>query len=713
VGKNRFRNSSLADPMKMVQGRSLAQVLEELRQQPKQAGKEYTLSRLLSIFVSACHALAYAHSRGVVHRDLKPANIMLGDFGEVYVMDWGLAKVLAVGGNPPTSALASSTRPPKVVATSREPETDLTQDGAILGTPAYMPPEQARGQIQAIDQRSDVYSLGAILYDLLALQPPVEQKGGYLAVLLRVMESNIMLPEKRNPQRARAGLIPRELSAIAMKALAQDPNARYQSVAALRRDVERFLEGRSVSAKDDTRWETLIKFSRRNKGFSAATAVASLVLAVVVGFSLKINHEARLDAEQAQERAETALTNFQTEQVKRQEQARNSVPAFLRAARLAANERQFDDALAQINVAMEYATDPAEVYLLKAKVLILKMDFAAAEVELQRYRLLRPDDSNGLRLSDWCNRVDANDPRTLVPFLEQFLRDNEFAQMAALRPFRTKLQAYYSSRLEQAWPGMGAWRVKVLQDGKLDVNLSQCEAQVTALAPLRGMPLTKLNLHRCTKIKSLKPLTDMPLTDLILRDCVELNDLTPLQQSPITYLDLAGCRRIQNLTPLARIPITHLDLGVCPVSDLGPLRNLPLNWLSLYDCRDVQDLQPLHGLQNLKYLDLTGCLSRDVSALRDLPLTWLTLFRSAVRDLTPLQRLPLKHLDIADTKVDDLTPLADMALEHFLFTPKNIKKGIPVIRRMKSLKVISTNAEDTQFTAEEFWKHDDAGDFKR
>ena len=200
--------------MKMVKGRSLAQVLDELRQNPKTAEKEYSLGRLLNIFVNVCNALAYAHSRGVVHRDLKPANIMVGDFGEVYVMDWGLAKVLkggqaseadgsavagvAVGCRRSPSQSISAKRSSKV-ETSREPEADLTQEGAVLGTPVYMPPEQATGNVDAIDQRSDIYSLGAILYEMLTLQPPVDKEGGYLAILMRVMQGEIVPPEQRNP----------------------------------------------------------------------------------------------------------------------------------------------------------------------------------------------------------------------------------------------------------------------------------------------------------------------------------------------------------------------------------------------------------------------------------------------------------------------------------------------------------------------------------
>jgi serine/threonine protein kinase/Flp pilus assembly protein TadD len=153
--------------MKLVQGRSLAELLAE------RATLTQDRHRYLSIFEQICQTMTYAHSRGVIHRDLKPANVMVGSFGEVQIVDWGLAKVLAQGKAAEAQAVAPSEAAPTASPSGKmRASTSHSVAGAVMGTPAYMPPEQARGEIERVDERSDVFALGAILCEILTGDPP-------------------------------------------------------------------------------------------------------------------------------------------------------------------------------------------------------------------------------------------------------------------------------------------------------------------------------------------------------------------------------------------------------------------------------------------------------------------------------------------------------------------------------------------------------------
>src|SRR5205085_4046589 len=159
--------------MKLVKGRTFAALLAE------RAGPAADLPRFLGIFEQVCQAVAYAHACGVVHRDLKPSNVMVGSFGEVQVMDWGLAKVLGRGGIADEERSLRSQADGDTVRTLRTgSEANESRVGSVLGTPGYMAPEQARGQLDTLDERADVFGLGAILCEILTGLPPYTGSSG-------------------------------------------------------------------------------------------------------------------------------------------------------------------------------------------------------------------------------------------------------------------------------------------------------------------------------------------------------------------------------------------------------------------------------------------------------------------------------------------------------------------------------------------------------
>ena len=480
--------------MKMVQGRSLSQILDALRQDAGPAEKEYPLARLLNIFVSICqrHRLrpqprrdsprpetGQHHGgrlrRGVRH-GLGPGQGAQGR--ERLGCGDRAGSALPSGSGSGSGSHSSAGR----VATIRQADADLTVDGEVLGTPAYMPPEQATGQIQAIDQRSDIYSLGAILYEMLALRAPVSKEGTYVAILMRVAEGEIRPPEEGDAGRVRAGQIPRELSAVAMKALLLQPEKRYQTVEALRHDIELFQEGHSVSAKEDTKWELFTKLVKRNKGLSLGIAVAMVVLLCSLGVVGKAWWETN--------RAYTAYQQEQEEKQKEQEDKRQrtakAVPAFVKVARLAVNQLEFDEALSEVSLALDYAPDQADARLLKGQLLIWKKDYAGARRELETYLAKKPQAAAGASpaelaekkshdeaiagLVELCQRKNPDAPTTLLAFahlLEQ-QKAPVLADVAACAvwPQHARGPASGAGFVSQADRGRLAWAGKQTVDGR-------------------------------------------------------------------------------------------------------------------------------------------------------------------------------------------------------------------------------------------------------
>lgn len=229
--------------MKLVQGRTLAEVILDLMLKRRDVQKEYNLHKLVSILEQICETMHFAHERGVIHRDLKPENVMLGDYGEVHVMDWGLARV-EVETDPDIEGA-------EFVETARVSSGTETQHGEIKGTPMYMAPEQFRGDSSVLDARSDVYALGCLLYEMLTLHPAFD--GSLSELISKKMSGDVVDVATRNPRRNP----PESVSEVCRKAMATDPDERYATTRDMGAALRSWLDGRGERARRHREAEAL------------------------------------------------------------------------------------------------------------------------------------------------------------------------------------------------------------------------------------------------------------------------------------------------------------------------------------------------------------------------------------------------------------------------------------------------------------------------
>ena len=320
--------------MKMVNGRTLQQIIDSLKVSDQATLKDYGLDRLLAVFRKICDAIGFAHYHQIIHRDLKPDNIMVGEFGEVLVMDWGLAKILTDDQEEPQS----DRKPTEAVDSTAEFDGfgDLTLDGEFIGTPRYMPPEQAGGKVEEIDKRSDVFALGGILYAILTLNPPI--RGNSLKELLDNLKTgNITAPSEFGSTASTAvkmrtgsgaapgelsgltldhcpdGKVPPSMSAVAMRALAVKKEERYQAVDDLAADIDRFKSGFATSVESLSAFGQARLFVRRHRTVSVAVftalVIVSVLTAVFMSQLMASNRQTEAKAEEASKNATRAVAN--------------------------------------------------------------------------------------------------------------------------------------------------------------------------------------------------------------------------------------------------------------------------------------------------------------------------------------------------------------------------------------------------------------------
>ena len=639
----------------------------------------------LDILMRVADAVAFAHSKGIIHRDLKPENVMLGDYGEVLVMDWGLA-----------------------VAITDDAKADkLDPEHAVGGTPCYMPPEMAVGDAEKIGPASDVYLLGAILFEIVTGKRP--HPGEHAMACLESAALNRIVGTEADTGEEAAGR--EELLTIALTAMATRPSERHAGVkgfqASLRQyrthaesiaikeqadrdfehaEVERTYElysqaafgyrqalklwtGNEAAAEGLRRTRMTIatrafqrgdldlarslldpdnpdhdelrrkidgarrlratrrrrqKLTRRLAVGTVAAAIIILSLAVVWVLNAK-----RSEVEQ-RHKAEKALSDYKAEQAARAADRRDSAPSLVRSAKVLTERREFKAALDTIQTAVEYRPELPDARLVCAVLLFHQGKVDPALAEAEAFAKLKPEGQDGttvlrvLRVARERGKEEAP-LNLLLPVLGRMGMNMLAADLAGSAKGQLEM---YRAKLRKAWPDKAAKIDRILRWEKsglfLDLHREKYSiTNVRSLEPLRGIPLGGIRIYR------------QPLTDL-----------SPLRGMPLKRLEIHGPLQPVDLSPLEGLPLTDLLLNCRNhVPDLRPLRKLPLKRLHL-TCNQELNLTQLRGLQ-IEHLSLSIFPVDSLAALEGMPLTKLHLDKVRnLSDLTPLRGMNLRGLNL-------------------------------------------------------------------
>jgi len=664
--------------MKMVRGITLKKILELLRNGVAGTVKKYQLPALLTVFQKACDAIAFAHSKGVIHRDLKPDNIMIGDFGEVLVMDWGLAKVIGKKEGAPQHMRT-------MVMSARAAEADFgnTLAGTIMGTPYYMAPEQARGEVETLDARADIYALGAILFELLYLRHPVT--GESLEVVLEnVRQGVIDWPNPRQsirqkePSHLPGGRAPDSLLAVCRKALALDPDERYARVDEFQADLEAYQHGFATSAEKTSPLKNFWLLVQRRKIESIA---AALVFIAVTGFGTQ--------AVIAGRQAARALADL-----------KSNAPSLLQLAESEALVQKFDSALLNASAALKL--DP-QLHAARWRQAWIHLGLGKWNEAAEALRDAAQRDSGKRFLANGilpvAERLAAAAPRDgqaatpdeamVIRYLENVGAAGEVTKFTSrFASDAEKRRQVVVSRLEKTL-GKGAFSTELFGPFKW-VAARGFNRALTSADALRGLPLDVVSIEG-TKITDLSPLQGIALKDLNI-NVTTVTDLAPLHGMPLATLRMNGTK-ITDLSPLTGAPLSVFSADTTgpagPLSDLTPLNGAPLKELRIGNS-NVYELPDLSKAP-LEILNAGGSKLTSIENLRGKPVRDVSLGGTSVRDLTPLTGTPLARLSLETSLCGDFSPLRGCPLEvlsinYYKGTDLTTLRGLPI----KSLDIYET-----------------------
>ena len=550
--------------MKALKGETLGEIIKPLRNGNGDYRQRYTRTRLLGIFLKVCNAIDYAHTKGVIHLDLKPSNINVGDFGDVQVLDWGLSTLIThlsdYDGEPVSWHSIDEVSLEDGQTLTRYLESSAKRrehKNVVGGTPGYMSPEQAQGVPSDIDFQTDVYMLGAMLYEILTYHCPIEG-GTVKESLQKTVRGDFPPPGERAPELR----IPPALAAIAMKAMELDPADRYPNVAALIRDIQKYQEGFATSAENPTFVTHLALLVKRHKMAVGLIAASATLIAAILAqsfTSIKKSERVALDALAALQEKNDYIAAT----------ARQVAPDYLTLMARAEREHEFAAAEQALDTSLAFDPSLAEGWLHKGRMLLCHQRFSEAWNILSGnhghpVQKAPPAIRLAKKYKDAGRITDADLPKLTKDFIDYGVAEGiprlfYHLNRATFDP-ETRFPAIAKSleilnpKIEKVnfkWLAMGSggWMIDLGNNPELD-----------DISPLCGLNILILNASH-TGTPDLNMLTEDGLIELRLSG-TQLNHLPKLDQlHGLQVLDISKTR-IRNITNILKYPkLKSLDIG--------------------------------------------------------------------------------------------------------------------------------------------------------
>ena len=485
--------------MKLVGGQSLSKILKALSS--KDPDCHFSTQDLMDIFIKICDAVSYAHSKGILHLDLKPENIRVGEFGEVLVCDWGLAKVI----DSPEEEPADIDLDPCLY-------NDITLDGVIKGTPGFMAPEQVEFKLGEKDKRTDVYALGGILYSLLALRPPIDHKD-VQKTLDDTVAGKINPPSQSAPKEREVSL---SLEAVTMKALRLNAKERYQTVAELRQEIYKWMGGFATDAENAGFAKSLLLLLKRHKAVSVLLLVI-LISSIFAVYKIKENEQ----------RATEALALYEEEKKQTEILGREASPRYVYMAKQALNSFEYKKALKLADRAIDRDANNLFAYAMKGMTHFFRQEFNLALEAFGKsgkFQKKKPYDKMIILSQKFAPQKPDESllkSKDFIPLLQNFRDKPEIYKL-----FRYEVEKYTSLEdhievckfmLKHNNPQVKKWRLEfTYNDETTSLNIAN-NRKMTSIGCLRNLPIDHLNVAN-TDIWQEWVIAEMPLVELNIRN---------------------------------------------------------------------------------------------------------------------------------------------------------------------------------------------------